>query len=159
MQQRSLPLPSVLGPGIAAGLAGAVAIAAYAIVVFVLGTHSMSLTSFYQYVASGAIGQAAYAGTSGAIIGVVLHLAIGMLWGAGYAYAAARTPQILARPLVSGIVFGLVVMVAMQIVEVAANIYTHLPSTFELVNALVAHIAFFGLPIAYIVSWKLGSRP
>jgi hypothetical protein len=159
MEQRSLPLPSVVGPGVVAGLAGAVAIAAYAIVVFVLGTHGMSLSGFYQYVASGAIGQAAYAGPSGVAIGVALHLAIGMAWGAGYAYAAARTPQILARPLVSGVVFGLVVMVAMQIVEVAANIYTHLPSTFELVNALVAHIAFFGVPIAYIVTWRLGSRP
>jgi ABC-type antimicrobial peptide transport system permease subunit len=46
----------------------------------------------------------------------------------------------------------------MQLVEVAANIYTHLPDTFELVNALIAHTLFFGIPIAYIARWRLAPR-
>jgi hypothetical protein len=158
MQQRTLSLPAVLAPGVVAGLAGAIAIDLYAIAVLVFGTHSATLTGLYQYIASGAIGQAAYAGTSGVILGVALHLAIGVLWGLGYVYAASRQPQVLARPLVSGIVFGLVVLLAMQLVEVAANIYTHLPDTFELVNALIAHTLFFGIPIAYIARWRLAPR-
>jgi len=46
------------------------------------------------------------------------------------------------------------VMLAMQLVEVAANIYT-LPDTFGLANALVAHIVFFGIPVAYVARARL----
>jgi hypothetical protein len=154
MQQRTLPLPAVLAPGLIAGLTGAVTMDAYLIVVLVFGTHAVTLTGFYQYIASGAIGTAAYEGTSGAALGAALHLAIGAAWGVGYAYAAARTPQVLARPLISGIAFGFVVMLAMQLVEVAANIY-RLPDTFALANGFIAHTVFFGIPIAYIVRSRL----
>jgi hypothetical protein len=157
MQQRTLPLPAVLAPGLIAGLAGAVTINAYVIGVLVFGTHAVTITGFYQYVASGAIGPVAYAGSSGAALGAALQLAIGAAWGVGYAYTAARTPQVLARPLISGIAFGFVVMLAMQLVEVAANIY-RLPDTFALANGLIAHTVFFGIPIAYIVRSRLAPR-
>jgi len=55
---------------------------------------------------------------------------------------------------VSGTVFGIVVMLAMQLVEVAANVY-RLPDTFALANTLIAHVAFFGIPVAYIVTRQL----
>jgi hypothetical protein len=41
-------------------------------------------------------------------------------------------------------------MLAMQLVEVAANIY-RLPDTFAIANGFIAHTVFFGIPIAYIV--------
>jgi hypothetical protein len=153
MRQRTLPLPAVLA-GVLAGLAGAVSIDAYLIVVLVLGFHSIDLAGFYQFIASGAIGQAAYAGPGGAVLGVALHLIVSLAWGVGYAYVAARTPQVVERPLVSGITFGIVVMLAMQLVEVAGGIYRQ-PDTFSLANALVANVLFFGIPVAYIVRWKL----
>jgi hypothetical protein len=154
MQNRTLALPAALAPGIIAGIVGAVTIDAYLIAVLVLGTHAVSLTGFYQYIAAGAIGQSAYAGTGGAVLGAAVHLAVSVAWGAGYAYTAARMPQVLARPLISGIAFGFVVMLVMQLVEVSANIY-RLPDTFALANDFIAHTVFFGIPIAYIVSWKL----
>jgi hypothetical protein len=154
MQQRLLRLPAFAGPGIVAGLTGAVLIDAYLILTVVVAARATSLTGFYRFVASGVLGAAAYAAPSAVLLGIVLHLAIGAAWGVGYAYVAARTPQVRARPLPSGIAFGFVVMIAMQLVEVAANIY-RLPDTLSLLNGAVAHVAFFGLPIAYIVSARL----
>jgi FtsH-binding integral membrane protein len=120
----------------------------------VIVAHDTSATGFYQFVASGVLGKAAYAEPTAAYFGVALHAVVGIAWGIGYAYVAARTPQVRDRPLVSGIAFGVVVMIAMQFVEVAANIY-RLPDTFSLFNSFVAHVAFFGLPVAYIVAKRL----
>lgn len=150
MQQRLLRLPAFAGPGIVAGLTGAVLIDAYLLLTVVAAARATSLAGFYEFVASGALGSAAYAVPSAVYLGVVLHLAIGVAWGVGYAYVATRTPHVRARPLVSGIAFGFVVMISMQFVEVAANIY-RLPDAFSLFNGAVAHVAFFGLPVAYIV--------
>jgi hypothetical protein len=147
-------MPTVVVAGITAGVAGAVIVDAYLIVVFVAILHSASIGSFYQFVASGAIGKAAYAEPAAAYLGITVHVLVSLAWGIGYAYVAARTPQVLGRPLLSGVAFGFVVMLAMQLVEVAAGIYT-LPTTASLGNDIVAHTAFFGVPVAYVVSSRL----
>jgi hypothetical protein len=157
MQARLLSLPSILRTGIVAGFAGAVLIDAYLLVTVVLVAHAVTLTGFYQFVASGAIGPSAYEGTSGAVLGVAVHLVVGVSWGVGYAYAAAQTPQLRSRPVVSGIAYGIVVMLAMQLVEVAANVYK-IPGPALWFNTLVAHTLFFGLPVALIVA-RIAPRP
>ncbi len=141
-------------PGVVAGLVGGVLIDAYLIVTLVLATHTVGLAAFFQFTAAGTIGPAAYTQPSSVYLGIALHFLVSIAWGVGYAFVAARTPQVLARPLLSGIAFGVVVMLAMQLVEVAANLY-RLPTTFSLFNAFVAHIAFFGIPVAYIVTTML----
>ncbi len=113
--------------------------------------HAASPDAFFRYVASAALGKAAYALPGAGVLGVAIHGAVSVGWGVGYAYVEARTPQVRARPLTSGIVFGIVVMLAMQLVEVAANVY-RLPNSLTLLNQFVAHVAFFGLPVAFIVN-------
>ena len=90
-------------------------------------------------------------GLYGVALGAMLHVLVSLGWGLGYATVAARTPQVRAHPAVSGFVFGIVVLIAMQIVEVAANVF-HAPDTATLLNGFVAHVAFFGLPVAYVVN-------
>lgn len=158
MQQRTLSLPAVVGPGVVAGLVGAVAIDAYLLLTVVLATHSETATAFYRFVASSVIGRAAYESPSAVPLGIAVHVIVSVMWAVGYAYVAARTPQVRDRWTVSGIAFGCVVMIAMQLVEVAANIY-HLPDAFELFNQFVAHVAFFGIPVAYVVSRRLEPAP
>ncbi len=150
MQQRTLSLRALAIPGAIAGLAGAFAIDLYLVITLVLVAHVASLTTFYQYVASGALGPAAYTSVTNAYLGVAIHLAVGVGWAIGYAYVAARTPQVRDRPLLSGAVFGLVVMIAMQLVEVAGRIYI-LPDTLAFFNGVVAHVFFYGIPVAAIV--------
>jgi hypothetical protein len=152
MQSKSHVFPAVVAAGISAGVAGAIAVDAYLIGTLVALAHTVSVEAFYRYV--GAIGPAAYAESGGAYLGVAIHVIVSLAWAIGYAYVAARTPQVLARPLVSGIAFGFVVMISMQLVEVAAGIYK-LPNTFSLANDIIAHVLFFGLPVAYIVRGRL----
>ncbi|GAC1301278.1 MAG: hypothetical protein NVSMB19_09200 [Vulcanimicrobiaceae bacterium] len=154
MQQRTLSLGALALPGAIAGLAGAILIDIYLVVTLVLVAHVASITSFYQYVASGALGPAAYANPANAYLGFAVHLAVGIAWGIGYAYVAARTPQVRDRPLLSGTVFGLVVMIAMQLVEVAGRIYV-LPDAPAFANGAVAHVVFYGIPVAAIVKARL----
>ena len=151
MQQRAIPAAGTLRAGLVAGAVGAILIDAYLLAVIVGIAHATGVDGFYRYVASGAIGPSAYTSPSGVALGIALHALVSLGWGVGYAYVAARTPQVRSHPLVSGVVFGIVVLIAMQIVEVAANVF-HAPDTAALVNGFVAHVAFFGLPIAYVVN-------
>jgi hypothetical protein len=143
--------PATVVPGLIAGLVGAATIDVYLLGVFVAATHLFTLGGFFSFIATGAIGKGAYAEPESAWLGLAIHVAVSLAWGVGYAYAASRAPQLNARPITSGIVFGVVVMIAMQLVEVAANIYT-LPNTFALLNQFVAHTLFFGIPVAWIVA-------
>jgi len=157
MQDRILPFPALAVPGAIAGLVGAVLIDAYLLFTLVVAGHLVTVSGFYQYVASGALGKAAYATPGSVALGIAVHVVVAIAWGIGYAYVAARTPQVLSRPLLSGTVFGILVMVSMQLVEVAANIYV-LPNTVLFFNGIIAHVVFFGLPVAYIVERRLGAR-
>ncbi len=150
MQERTAPAGRWLRGGIVAGLTGAILIDAYLIVTVVYLFHAATLETFYRYVASAALGKAAYTAPAAVLLGIALHVLISLAWSLGYAYLAARTPQIRARPLLSGVSFGIFVMISMQLGEVLTNIYL-LPNSFTLLNAFVAHVFFFGLPVAYIV--------
>ena len=157
MQDRISTFPALAVPGAIAGLVGAVLIDAYLLLTLVVAGHLATVAGFFQYIASGALGKAAYA-TPGAIaLGIAVHFVVAIAWGIGYAYVAAKTPQVRERPLLSGTVFGILVMVSMQFVEVAANIYV-LPNTVLFFNGIIAHVVFFGLPVAYIVGRRLGAR-
>ncbi len=156
MQPTQSQSQSIFAPGLIAGLLGGVLIDGYLLVTVVAVAHRTTVAGFYQFVASSAIGRAAYGEPNAVLLGIALHASVSLAWGLGFAYVASRTPQIVARPLTSGIVYGIVVMLAMQLVEVAANVYT-LPDTFALVNSLVAHTIFFGIPIAYVVTRRLGT--
>ena len=157
MQDRISPFPAIAIPGAIAGLVGAVLIDAYLLLTLVVAGHVATVAGFYEYVASGALGKAAYATPGAVALGIAVHFVVAIAWGVGYAYVAARTPQVLARPFLSGTVFGILVMVAMQFVEVAANIYV-LPNTVLFFNGIIAHVVFFGFPVAYIVGRRLGAR-
>jgi len=154
MQNRISSFPALAIPGVIAGSIGAVLIDIYLILTLAVAGHMTTVTGLYQFVASGLLGKAAYGNPGAVMLGVAVHFAVGIAWGIGYAYVAARTSQVRQRPAISGVVFGLLVMVAMQLVEVAAGIYT-LPNTLLFFNGVVAHVACFGLPVAYIVRSRL----
>ncbi|GAC1311799.1 MAG: hypothetical protein NVS2B3_05610 [Vulcanimicrobiaceae bacterium] len=154
MQERTQAAGIYAIPGAIAGLAGAILIDTYLLVTLAFVAHVTTVTRFYQYVASGAIGPAAYASAGAAYLGFAIHLAVGIAWGIGYAFLAARTREIRDRPLISGAVFGLVVMISMQLVEVIGKIYT-LPDTPSFANYAVAHVAFYGIPVAMLVKARL----
>ncbi len=151
MREGTISLPGVARAGILGGLAGAITIDAFLIAIFVVLSHTFTLETFYQYVASGLIGKPAYADPGYVYLGIALHLAVSIGWGIGFAYVATRSPQVIARPLTSGLVFGAVVMLAMWLIEFAAAIWVW-PTLASFENELVAHTIFFGLPVAFVVA-------
>ena len=151
MQARAFPTGSWVREGLIAGLVSAVSIGVYSLVTTVYVFHVATISTFFRYIASAALGKAAYVAPEAVPLGVALHVLVSVGWCLGYAYLAAQTPQIRARPLVSGIAFGIFVMIAMQLGEVLSNIYT-LPNSFTLLNQFIGHVVFFGIPVAYIVA-------
>jgi ACR3 family arsenite efflux pump ArsB len=87
---------------------------------------------------------------------IALYAAACLAWGIGYSYLAETRAQLNTLPIVSGIVYGLVVYVVMQLVlyTVAAE---RMASALEVAYGGFATCLFFGLPIA-LVTRLLSSR-
>ena len=104
-----------------------------------------------QTVATGLLGEAAYAGgTPTAILGLAAHFALSFLWAALFTGAAARWPRLVARPAFSGPAFGVLVFFTMRLVVLPLSAFPY-PVSFSQPGAtldLLSHMFFFGLPIA-----------
>jgi len=148
------PRPRSIVAGVVAGTIGAILIAICVIVSQMVVFHQPAsvYVLVFQFDASVLIGTTlAHSDPAYAILGAFLHLLVSIGWGVGYAYMAEREPQLIALPIRSGAAFGLIVYFAMQLVLVAGNLFRQpTPTSFGL--ALVAHIIFFGIPVAFVVS-------
>jgi uncharacterized membrane protein YagU involved in acid resistance len=149
----------MLVAALAAGLVGSLTIVICLAVINlgVLHTPGFSLTGLFTFDASTLVGKAAYGAPSFVALGIVLHVLVSVGWAIGYAVIAQRQAQLVDRPLLSGAAFGLVVYFAMQLVIVAADLY-HIPTPGELGIALLAHMGFYGIPVALIVARSQSPR-
>jgi hypothetical protein len=145
----------VIVRGVAAGVAGGVLLDLFIYFTSVLPHHA-SMLAVWQFIASTAVGKVAFTSTSYAWLGLIVHFAVSIAWAIGYAYLANTRGALDAHPAISGIVFGAVVYVVMQIVLVGDNAF-HMPSGGEFGLALAGHCLFYGLPVAYAV--RAQSRP
>lgn len=87
---------------------------------------------------------------------VVLYAAVCLAWGIGYAYLAQTRAQLNRLPVLSGVVYGIVAYVVMQLVlySVAAE---RTATVLEVAFGGFASCLFFGLPVA-LVTRLLSSR-
>jgi hypothetical protein len=112
-----------------------------------------------RYVASGPFPAAVDMGEGGAILGVVVHFALMAVIVAGFVLLASRRSSILHRPLVAGVVFGLVTYVAMNLVVVPLRFGTPLPpKPLSIGTQLFAHVVLVGIPTALIACRYLRVR-
>ena len=81
------------------------------------------------------------------LVGLLAHLVVSILWGIGYAYAAATRPNIAGQPWISGIVFGVIVWVLMQFILMLGAVWPGLTLQTTAIG-LIAHMLFFGIPVA-----------
>jgi uncharacterized membrane protein YagU involved in acid resistance len=134
---------------------------AYLVVTHGLIFHDASALEVSQWDASNALGMAAFrGGIATAALGAALHFVVSLVWTAAYVIAALRVPALLRRPFASGVVFGLVVMAVMKYLIVPLG-HASVPTTMhplQLLNQILAHIAAFGLPVAYIAAARLRER-
>jgi uncharacterized membrane protein YagU involved in acid resistance len=105
-----------------------------------------------QVVASGLLGKDAFnGGAATAAVGLLCHFALSLVWMTLFLLAARRSPMATARPLVSAIVYGTFVFLAMRLVVLPLSAFPR-PVTFKplaTVMDLASHIFLFGLPIVW----------
>ncbi len=136
----------VVAAGIVSGVIGGVLIDGFLSV-----ANHMSLIAIWQFVASGLIGSVAFTSSSYAELGFVLHFVISIVWGLIFAWGALSMPVLVRRPVLSGLLCGVVVMAAMS----ALVMFKHLgpaPDPAAIVKSLIAHTVFFGLPVSLFVN-------
>ncbi|HEY7981611.1 MAG TPA: hypothetical protein VID19_08990 [Candidatus Eremiobacteraceae bacterium] len=119
----------------------------------VIANHTTYI-QIWQFVASAIVGGAAYASPAYAILGFAMHFAISIVWASIYAWAAfGPMPALAQAPVLSGLLYGIVVMIGMTLVLMVNHVGpAGLPDAGTLVKSLIAHTVFFGLPVALYVS-------
>jgi len=121
----------------------------YAIVLwgYILGSNPIAIP---QSVASGLLGKAAFDGGMGTFfLGLALHFFIAFVMALVYVLASRRLPVLTARPVLMGILYGLVLFAVMNYVVVPLSaIGWRSPTFWGSVRALFPHVAFVGPAIA-----------
>lgn len=107
---------------------------------------------FFQWIPTVAVGSAAGTGTTWAILGIVLHYVVSIGWAAGYAYLATDRTYLNRRWLLSGLFFGLMVYMFMDLLLIGVSKFTWPPTPLAWINGIFAVMAFFGVPLAFVIS-------
>lgn len=149
----------LLKTSILAGVTGAILIDLYLWVTEALIMHRATALSLFQWDASNLLGPSAFqAGVGVALFGCLLHLLVSLIWGALFTFAALQFRFLARNVLVWGIVFGVIVRLVMAHLIVPLGRAAMPPAHgIYLVNLYVAHILFFGIPVAWVVSRALAS--
>jgi len=135
---------------IVAGICGCIALDLFLWIGTVVPARS-SMPRMWQYVASVLVGPTAFTSPSYAALGAATQLAISIGWAGGYAYFAATRPATNRHWLVAGASYGIVVYALMQLILLAGGHFQGPPTPNAFVIAVVAHVVFFGIPVAYVV--------
>lgn len=146
-----VPMARTLRAGFLAGLAAAV-IEMLPVLPAQAGL-GVTPARVFQSIAGGLLGAATYkGGAATAALGVALHLFIAVAAALIYAMAGARWPVLLRRPVVCGLVYGVLAYLVMTLVIVPLSAVpyktTFNPALMALSTAI--HMVAFGLPIAWI---------
>lgn len=131
--------------GAVSGIAGGVLLAVFWYFAGIVPAHG-NAAGMGEYVASAAFGKAAFTSPEYAWIGLALHALVSIAWGIGYVYMLETQRNVAANAVVSGLVFGLVVWVVMQMVLATVQMITVTGPNVGI--GILGHTVFFGLPVA-----------
>lgn len=149
---------TVFGAGILAGIAGLVVLSLYGLIVGIahgLAPASAS-TLTLSYAARVVVGPGTPLETGSISLVAFVTLLVAIGWGTGFAFVAQSQRQLIARPITSGIGFGVIIFFFMQLIFVAVNAFVQ-PGPNNAVLALIGCSFFFGVPVATIVA-RLAKR-
>jgi uncharacterized membrane protein YagU involved in acid resistance len=153
----TVALRDQLKAGLVAGIAAGVLIDLFLFAMqLATGTPAGKLAGNFVFIAAVVLGQSAYTNPVAVPLGIVLHFCVAIGWALGYVYLVRSQPQLVSRPWISGAAYGLVVYVFMEIILITAGVY-HRVAAGLLFTQLVAHIVFYGIPVAVIASRMLRS--
>jgi len=116
----------------------------------------------FQYITSGLMGVHSFQmGWTSVWLGVVIHYAIALTWTAIFYIAATKIVVLTRRPILSGLIYGLVVYVVMNFVVLPMTALPPRPAPPTLVsriNAVLALVFCIGLPIALLARKRIETR-
>ncbi len=117
------------------------------------------ISDMLRFVASGPFPAAKEMGTSGAILGLVVHFALMGIMATVYMLAARRIPDLTKKPITWGVIYGLVTYAVMNLIVVPLRFGTPLPpKPVSIATQLFAHIVLVGIPMALIAARYLKSQ-
>jgi hypothetical protein len=126
-------------------------------IVYYIGASATGTERLLQGIASGVLGAAAFTGGAAtAALGLLLHYLIALIWTL-VLFAAFRVVPVLRRHLVlTGIAYGVVVWLAMNLIVLPLSNVRHTPIRLgPAVVAAVILVFCIGLPISLIVGRPL----
>jgi hypothetical protein len=120
------------------------------------------LISVYQYIASGALGNAAFAGgIATALLGVLFHYIFSIVI-AGVFILSVNSIPLLRRYLITGSLlygFGVFIVMNMIVVPLSATPPLPTPTMPQLIVTIMDHILVFGLLLGILVRWNANTNP
>jgi len=142
--QRSMWKPIFL----ATALCGTLDIVFAAILTLMRGRE---IPNMLRFVASGPFPAASEMGTSGAVLGLVVHFTLMAIMVAWFVIAARNVPALTDRPWLAGLIYGLITWAVMNLIVVPLRFPAAWPpKPMAIATQLFAHVALVGLPTAYI---------
>ena len=115
---------------------------------------AVPLISLYQYIASGALGNAAFAGgNAAALLGMLFHYIFSIVIAGVFILSVNRIP-LLRRYLIPGALlygFGVFIVMNMIVTPLSATPPLPTPTTPQLIVAIVDHLLIFGLLLGILV--------
>jgi len=112
----------------------------------------VSATRVLQSVASGLLGRASYeGGASTAALGLGLHFLIALIWATIFWFACRRLPFLTQRPVLAGLLYGIVIYAGMNLVVLPLSAMpprASFPPPVAIITGLAVHMLLIGLPIA-----------
>jgi hypothetical protein len=112
------------------------------------------LISLYQYIASGALGESAFAGgIAAALLGVLFHYILSILIAGVFILSANRIPVLQRYSIPGSLLYGFGVFIVMNMIVTPLSATPPLPTptTPQLIVAILNHILIFGLLLGILV--------
>ena len=102
-------------------------------------------------VASGPFPSATEMGPPGAALGLLVHFTLMGTMATIFMFAVSQRPQWLDKPIVAGVVYGLITYVAMNLIVVPLRFHPPFPpKLLSIGTQLFAHVFLVGIPMALI---------
>ncbi len=112
------------------------------------------LTSVYQYIASGALGESAFAGgIATVLLGVLIHFFIALVVAGVFILSATRIFLLRRNPIVGSLLYGFGVFIVMNMIvtPLSAAPVLPAPTTPMLIVNILDHMLVIGLPLGILV--------
>jgi hypothetical protein len=116
-----------------------------------LGLHGQNPIQVLQYIASSLLGARSFSGgLTSAGLGFVLHFAVSLVVATTYILASRRVAVLRTQWVLVGLLYGAAVWAVMNLLVLPLTAVVHGPiATAVLVNGVMGHALFVGLPSAF----------